>query len=181
MLQENLLGEPDFYCDLLQFYFSFDSKEDSVSTKTAVSFCNSHDQKAAKTHERQTISASFLPLDFVNKSATETCFLFSPVGLTHSAFPFLLLPQADGGGTHGQRSNRNNLLLLLLSRHHGKISSLLPLSSFPKKLQGTQYRVIKAAGRDEEEREKERRELALFLFVSNSNPSFILLLLFLAP
>ena len=180
MLQENLLGEPDFYCDLLQFYFSFDSKEDSVSSKATVSFCNTHEE-SCKNAQRQTMSASFLPLDFVNKSATETCFLFSPVGLTHSAFPFLLLPQADGGGTHGQRSNRNNLLLLLLSRHHGKISSLLPLSSFPKKLQGTQYRVIKAAGRDEEEREKERRELALFLFVSNSNPSFILLLLFLAP
>ena len=87
VLQENLLGEPDFYCDLLQFYFSFDSKEDSVSTKVTVSFCNSHDQKAAQRTKGKKISASFLPLDFVNKSATETCFLFSPVGLTHCLRP----------------------------------------------------------------------------------------------
>ncbi len=165
MLQENLLSEPDFYCDLLQFYFSFNSKEDSVSTKASVSFCNSHDQQTAQRTKGKQYRLHFCPWILLTKVQLKPASSF-PLSVSLTAFPFLLLPQGDGGGTHGQRSNRNNLLLLLLSRHHGKISSLLPPSSFPKKLQGTQYHVIKAAGREEEKREKKRRESLHFFYSS---------------
>ncbi len=94
VLQENLLGEPDFYCDLLQFYFSFDRKEDSVSTKATVSFCNSHDLKTAKTHERQKNRLHFCPWILLTKVQLKPASSF-PLSVSLTAFA--LPPLASGG------------------------------------------------------------------------------------